>query len=76
MGKRIIVRRRGKGGIYSSPGHQHAGDIRHIPSLDCTGTVEEIFHARGPWPASPTRTGAGSGRPWSLQPTPSRWASR
>ena len=47
MGKRIMVRRRGKGGVYSSPGHQHRGDIRHIPSLNCTGTISEIFHARG-----------------------------
>jgi large subunit ribosomal protein L2 len=47
MGKRIMVRRRGKGGVYSSPGHQHRGDIRHIPSLNCTGTVEELLHARG-----------------------------
>jgi large subunit ribosomal protein L2 len=47
MGKRIIVRRRGKGGVYGSPGHQHRGDIRHIPTLSCTGTVEELLHARG-----------------------------
>lgn len=47
MGKRIIVRRRGKGGIYSSPGHRHRGDVRHIPVLSCTGVVEEILHAPG-----------------------------
>ncbi|MGQ9583515.1 MAG: 50S ribosomal protein L2 [Thermoplasmatota archaeon] len=47
MGKRIIVRRRGRGGIYASPGHKHKGDIRHIPLASCTGVVEEILHAPG-----------------------------
>lgn len=47
MGKRIMVRRRGKGGVYRSPGHQHAGDIRHIPSLDCKATVLDLINARG-----------------------------
>lgn len=48
MGKRLVVQRRGKGGIHKSPGHRHLGEIRY-PALrePTTATVLDIVHDPG-----------------------------
>lgn len=47
MGKRIIVRRRGKGGVYSSPSHRHRSDAKYPQVTSADGVVEDIRHDPG-----------------------------
>jgi len=47
MGKRIISRRRGSGGIYSAPSHKYKADVKY-PTLDgVSGTIIEFIHDPG-----------------------------
>jgi large subunit ribosomal protein L2 len=47
MGKRIISRRRGKGGIYSAPSHKYKADVKY-PSFDKgLGAVIDFVHDPG-----------------------------
>lgn len=47
MGKRIISRRRGSGGIYSAPSHQYKADIKYIHADNISGVVESLIHDPG-----------------------------
>lgn len=47
MGKRIISRRRGAGGVYAAPSHKYKADVRY-PNIDnISGTVKELIHDPG-----------------------------
>jgi large subunit ribosomal protein L2 len=50
MGKRILVRRRGKGRQFRSPSHRHKGGpggVRYGPALDDVGQVVDLIHDPG-----------------------------
>ncbi|MEW5761054.1 MAG: 50S ribosomal protein L2 [Candidatus Thermoplasmatota archaeon] len=47
MGKRVISRRRGRGGIYSSPSHRHRGNISYPRLNSGTGKIIDILHDPG-----------------------------
>lgn len=48
MGKRIIPRRRGRGGsTYRSPGHRHPGEVRYPRISHGKGRVVNVVHAPG-----------------------------
>jgi large subunit ribosomal protein L2 len=44
MGKPIRAQRKGKGGIYSSPGHKSRGNTSHPKMNSGSGTVKSIVH--------------------------------
>lgn len=47
MGKRIISRRRGSGGIYSAPSHKYKADIKYITAESTSGVVQSLIHDPG-----------------------------
>lgn len=47
MGKRIIARRRGKGGTYTAPSHRYKGDVKYSHSGNVKGRVAELIHDPG-----------------------------
>lgn len=47
MGKRIISRRRGSGGIYSAPSHKYKADVKYIHDDNIGGTVHSLMHDAG-----------------------------
>ena len=46
MGKRIIARKRGRGGNYEAPSHRYKAKVVH-PTFEATGVVEDIIHCPG-----------------------------
>ncbi|MDI6916300.1 MAG: 50S ribosomal protein L2 [Thermoplasmatales archaeon] len=47
MGKRIISRRRGSGGIYSAPSHKYKADVKYPKGDNVSGVVTEFIHDPG-----------------------------
>ncbi|EQB64751.1 MAG: hypothetical protein AMDU3_IPLC00004G0329 [Thermoplasmatales archaeon I-plasma] len=48
MGKRIVVQRRGKGGLtYRSPSHRHYGQIKYPKDTNWEGRVEKLLRDPG-----------------------------
>lgn len=47
MGKRIISRRRGKGGIYSAPSHKYKADVKYPGFNDVSGRITDFVHDPG-----------------------------
>jgi len=47
MGKRVIARRRGHGGVYKSPSHRHKGAVLYPKEKEFVGKVTDIIHDPG-----------------------------
>ena len=47
MGKRLRAQRRGKGSVWQSPSHRHAGAIRYPQVRELSGRVVDLIHERG-----------------------------
>jgi len=47
MGKRIISRRRGSGGIYSAPSHKYKADVKYPKVDNVSGVVTDFTHDPG-----------------------------
>lgn len=47
MGKRIISRRRGSGGIYSAPSHKYKADVKYLQVNNIGGVVKSLIHDPG-----------------------------
>ncbi len=47
MGKRLRSQRRGKGSIWQSPSHRHAGAIRYPQVRELSGRVVDLIHDPG-----------------------------
>jgi large subunit ribosomal protein L2 len=64
MGKRIVVQRRGKGGLmYKSPSHRHYGQIRYPSEKNWEGRVEKLVRDPGHYaPVAVVRMGDQSSR--------------
>lgn len=47
MGKRIIARRKGRGGIYSASSHKYKAEVKYPPLDKVSGTVIDFVHDPG-----------------------------
>ncbi len=47
MGKRVIARRRGHGGVYRSPSHRHKGTVVYPKEKEFVGRVTQLMHDPG-----------------------------